>query len=117
MITIRQRGFPEAVKVVTGMRPRKQMVAVVRDVTSRLRGFISLINPVDTGAMRDSWTWTAVGLMGQIYISLSAHNPRSGVPVTDYASIVDRRVGLLDAAMAEGERIAGGALTVIKWRR
>ena len=93
------------------------MVKIVRYLTSGLTRFVASITPVDTGAMRDSWTWTSIGLIGQVYISPSSHNPRTGAPVTSYASIVDRRVGLLDATIVEGERMAGVALSTIAWKR
>lgn len=115
MITISRRGFSEAVQIVSRAMPKAEMVRVVRDVTSRLSGYTSSITPVDTGAMRDSWTWVSFGLTGQVYISLSAYNPRSGIPVIQYAPIVDERVGLVDAAMVEGGRIAVSALREGRW--
>lgn len=117
MITISERGTAKAMKTIEGARLGRRMVRVVRDVTSHLARYLAEINPVDTGAMRDSWTWVTVGLIGQVYISESSHNPRSGVPVTDYASIVDARVGLLDAAMVEGRRVGAAALGVRIWKR
>lgn len=114
-LTIRRRGFPEAVEILTGLRAGKQMVRVVRDVVSRLARFVASINPVDTGAMRDSWTWTAVEMVGQAYISLSAYNPRTRRPVIEYAPYVDERVGLVDVAMDEAGRFGVEALTQIGW--
>jgi len=110
------RGGQRVLKVVTGMRPKRQLVKIVREVTSRSREYVASINPVDTGAMRDSWTWTAMGLAGKAYTSLSAHNPRSGAPVSSYAGYVDDRVGLMDSMVIGAKRIAVEELDDIKWR-
>lgn len=101
--------------MVREARPERQMVRVVRDVTSRLSRFVSSINPVDTGAMRDAWTWTTVGLGGVVGISPASYNPRTGHPVTDYAWVVDDRVDLVNRAIHEGERIAIEALEAVTW--
>jgi len=98
------------------VQTEKQLVEVVRDVTSRITRFGASINPVDTGAMRDAWTWVTVGLMGKVYLSLSSINPRSHLPVVRYAPFVDERVGLLDAMLKEGMRIAAESLEAVTWR-
>ena len=115
MLKITRRGFDRVVTLLEGVQSEKQMVEIVRDVTAGITRFGASINPVDTGAMRDSWTWIAIGLMGKMYISLSAFNPRSYLPVIRYAPFVDERVGLLDAVMDEGERIATESLGTIVW--
>jgi len=116
MFSIEIRGVE---KVTTLIRDAdfgsQRTTRIVRDVTSRLSQYLASINPVDTGAMRDSWTWTTVGPIGKVYISLSSYNPRSGHPVIEYAPYVDDRYGLIERAVVQGERIATEALDAVTW--
>jgi len=67
--------------------------------------FAASITPVRTGAMQRAWKWEAQGWEGRMFIDPSARNPRSGVPVTDYAEEVDQRYGILDKALGLGARM------------
>lgn len=115
MIKIETRGFPEALQALIAVDAKGQIVELVRDVVSRLTRYVVSINPVDTGAMRDSWTWVAIGPLAKMYISLSAYNPRSKLQVIEYAGYVDERVGLMDAVMEQGERIAVESAEAMVW--
>jgi len=115
MIRIETRGFPGALEVLVGVDIKGQIVELVRDIISRTTRYAVQINPVDTGAMRDSWTWVAIGPVAKQYISLSAYNPVSKRPVIEYAGYVDERVGLMDAIMEQGERIAVESAEAMTW--
>jgi len=116
MLSLRQTGGDRIITVLGSVQTKEQLVRIVRDVISRITRFTASINPVDTGAMRDSWTWVTIGLVGHMYISLSAYNPRSYLPVIQYAPYVDERVGLMDAVMVKGERIAAESMEAITWK-
>lgn len=114
-LTLQTQGFEEAAELLANVNIPGQLGEGVSDLTGALSRFAATITPVATGAMRDAWTDRAQGLGGVVFINPAAINPRSGAPVTDYASIVSDRLGIMNAVMVEGERLAAVVLENIEW--
>jgi len=95
MVTLEVQGLEEALAAL-----RLNVEAQLGQAEDRfLRTGVEVARsatPVVTGAMRGAWQWNRAGVEGKIEINSSAVNPRSGVPVTEYAPTVDARLGILD---------------------
>lgn len=115
MIALETRGFEEAAELLANVDVAGQLGLGIAGVTGGMTRFAAPITPVVTGAMRGAWMSRAQGLAGAVYINPAAINPRSGAPVTQYAGIVSDRLGIADAVMREGERLAAVALEEVQW--
>lgn len=96
MIELQLRGFDETVDYIEGLDIPEQLHEQLGIVLTDMTRFAAAITPVVTGAMRRAWEFKLEGLQGRMAINPTARNPRSGVPVRDYASIVAEREGILE---------------------
>lgn len=105
-LTIEQRGFDEAIAYFEDIDVPGRLAIAVDKTIEMLGRLAASVTPVDTGAMRKAWRW----VKGRLFIDPGARNPRSGVPVTDYATTVSERYGILDAVMTQAGRVGAAAL-------
>lgn len=116
VIYLETQGFEEAAELLANVDIAGQLSGGIDSVVYSMTRFAAFITPVATGAMRDAWTGRVQGLAGVVYINPAATNPRSGVPVTQYAGAMSDRLGIQDAVIAEGGRLAARVLEEIQWR-
>lgn len=111
MITLEFQGFEEAFEALT-LDLEKQLGQAVDTRLETATAFARAHTPVVTGAMRGAWHWARSGLEGMMTINPTARNPRSGAPVTSYASLVDDRLGIVEGAY---QRIVTMPIEEIGW--
>lgn len=88
---IELEGAEEAQRAILGLYDEREIQEITDAVLHRLRTVAMDNTPVDTGAMRNAWVVTDA----MLHISRSAMNPRTGHPVTDYASEIAEREGIV----------------------
>lgn len=103
-------GIDEAIAYLEDIKVSKRLGVAIEKTVSALARLAASITPVVTGAMRAAWCGTSSGLEGRVYIDPAAVNPRSGVPVVNYAGVVSERRGIMDALISESDRLASAAL-------
>ena len=113
MITLEFENFEEAQQYFAELDIAGQLEQVISIAGEGLRSGAANVTPVETGAMQRAWEFVSSELEGELRIDPTATNPRSGVPVADYAEFVDDRVGITDAVVADWPRIGAAALDQI----
>lgn len=109
MLSLELIGLGEVLDVFGNMDIPGRLAMLIDQIINESTRFAASLTPVDTGAMRDSW----MGERGRMFINPSAYNPRSGAPVTDYASIVSDRCGIMDAVFENAIRLVTDKVEVV----
>lgn len=113
-IVLEFTGFEEAQRFLAQENLDEQLAEAVVFIGEGLRSGAATRTPVDTGAMQRAWEFLAAGLRGLMGIAAGATNPRSGVLVSEYAPLVDKRVGILGAVVSsDWPRLGAAALDSI----
>lgn len=90
-------GIQEAqmanLRIVANMKPDGALGRMVQYVTAIAQRFAVSITHVDTGALKASHRINVRGYRGEIYVDSSSVNPRSLVPVREYAGDEHSRGG------------------------
>lgn len=80
-------------RMIANMQPDGALGRMVQYVTAIAQRFAVSITHVDTGALKASHRIDVKGYRGEIYIDPNAVNPRSLVPVREYAGDEHNRGG------------------------
>jgi hypothetical protein len=99
---IEVKGLDEAIEAVIQLYDERDIEDIAEAVLHRLKILAVDMTPVDTGAMQSAWVIENASLR----ISDTAVNPRSGLPVLEYAEVIDARYGILNQLIDQGPSIA-----------
>jgi len=105
MIQIQTEGLDELIQYLEDLKIEAQLELQLAQALGGMTGTAQGATPVDTGSMQAAWYWARTGLQGLVEIDAGARNTRTGVPVTDYAGIVDSRVGIVGKVVASWSRL------------
>lgn len=112
------RGIQEAqarnIQRLAALKPGGGFGKLIFNVTATLHRFMGTVTHVDTGALKSAEVMEVQGLRGQVFISPSAQNPKSGARPVDYGpfenarggdhAFFDRTAGKAPEAVAQGVR-------------